>query len=58
MTASALPEIILTMAEEDKPDVSFHTNYDFSDRGGTRGSLLLRPNLTPDSNNVGLRHRL
>ena len=51
MTVSGLPEIILTTAEVDKPDVSFHTNHDFSDRGG---SLRLRPNLTPDSNNAGL----
>lgn len=54
MTASALPEIILTTAEEDKPDVSFHTNHDCSDRGGSGDSLRLRPNLTPDSNNAGL----
>lgn len=54
MTASALPEIILTTAEVDKPDVSFHTNHDFSDRGDSGGSLRLRPNLTSDSNNAGL----
>lgn len=54
MTASALPEIILTPAEEDTPDVSFHTKHDFSDRGGSRGSLRRRPYLTPDSNNPGL----
>lgn len=33
-TASVLPEIILTPAEEDTPEVSFHTKHDFSDRGG------------------------
>ena len=54
MTASALPEIILTTAEEDKPDVSFHANQHSSDRGGSGGSLRLRPNLTPDSNNARL----
>ena len=54
MTASALPEIILTPAEEDTPDVSFHTKHDFSDRGGSGGSLRRRPYLTPDSNNLGL----
>ena len=50
VTVSALPEIKLTPAEEDTPDVSFHTYHDFSDRGGSRGSLRRRPNLTPDSN--------
>ena len=54
MTASALPEIILTPAEADTPDVSFHTKHDFSDRGGSGGSLRRRPYLTPDSNNPGL----
>lgn len=54
MTASALPEIILTPAEEDSPDVSFHTKQDFSDRGGSGSSLRRRPNLTLDSSNPGL----
>lgn len=54
MTASALPEIILTPAEEDTPDVSFHTKQDFSDRGGSGSSLRRRPNLTLDSSNPGL----
>ena len=54
MMASALPEIILTPAKEDTPDVSFHTKHDFSDRGGSGSSLPRRPNLTPDSNNPGL----
>ena len=40
MRVSALPEIILTPAEEDTPDVSFHTTLDFSDRGGSGSSLL------------------
>ena len=52
MTASALPEIMLTPAEEDTPDVSFHTKHDFSDRGGSGGSLRRRPNLTPISINL------
>lgn len=54
MTASALPEIILTPAEENTPDVSFHTKQDFSDRGGSGSSLRRRPNLTLDSSNPGL----
>lgn len=54
MTASALPEIMLTPAEEDTPDVSFHTKNDFSDRGGSGGGLRRRPNPTPDSNNPRL----
>ena len=57
MTASALPEIILTPAEEDTPEVSSHTKHDFSDRDGrVVGSLRRRRNLTPDSNNLGLEN--
>lgn len=37
MTAYISPEIILTPAEEDTPDVSFHTKHDFSDRGDSGG---------------------
>lgn len=51
MTASALPEIILTPAEEDTPDVSFHTKHDFSHRCGSGSQLRRRRLLAPDSNN-------
>ena len=37
MTASVLPEIILTPPEEDTPEVSSHTKHDFSDRDGRVG---------------------
>lgn len=51
VTVSALPEIILTPAGEDTPDVSFQTITMIR-----RGSLRCRPNLTPDSNNPGVRY--
>ena len=58
MTASALPEIILTPAEEDTPETSSHTKHDFSDCDGRvgGGSLRRRLNLTPDINNLGLEN--
>ena len=56
MTPSDLPEIILTPAEENTPDVSFHTKHDFSHRGGSGGSLRHRRHLAPDSNYLLFPH--
>lgn len=42
MIVLVLLEIILIMVEKDKFDVSFYINYDFSDCGGSGGSLCFR----------------